>query len=368
MSRFAGAALALTLFAGCGKEEVAVARTAVAARPQLVEVVPLVRRDLIERLTLSGSVAARESAALRAEVAGVVREISFEEGAAVRKGQILVKIDDTEVRAQLQEAEAALELSQLNLERIRTLAAANNVTKADLDRAYSESLTAQARASLQRSRVEKTEIRAPFDGVAGGRQISPGDYVTSQTGITTVSDISRLRIEFEVPEAFLNKVNIGTRFSVTSRGLAPGLAVAGEVYFVDLEIDRDTRSSGVKGWLSNPPPALRPGMFANVELVLAVHENVWVVPESALLVTQEGTRITIVGGTAEDPVAEYVNIVPGMRSGGMVEVSPTDGTVFEEGRQVVASGMGAVNIRAGGPLRLVPLRAELRPALLDAVE
>ena len=123
----------------------------------------------------------------------------------------------------------------------------------------------------------------------------------------------------------------------------------------------------MKGWLESPPSALKPGMFANVELILAVHHNSLLVPESALLVTREGTRITIVDGPADRPVAKFVKIIPGLRSGGMVEITSADGTVLEEGRQVIASGMGAVNVSAGGALKLVPLRDELRPALLDGV-
>ncbi len=365
-ARLLATAAALSLVAGCGKPTVA-AKKSGGDRVQLVEVVPLVRRDLTERLTLVGSVAAKETAELRAEIAGVVRKIEFEEGSRVTKGQMLLKIDDGELQAQLQEAEATLKLSELSLERMRNLAEARNVTQADYDRANAEFLTAQARARQQRSRVDKTEVRAPFDGVAGGRTVSPGDYVNSQSSITTVSDISKMRIEFEVPEAFLNKVTIGTTFVLTSRAMVDGVTVPGEVYFVDLEIDRETRSSTVKGWLENPPPALKPGMFANVELILAVHHDSLLVPESALLVTREGTRITIVDGPADKPVAKFVSIIPGLRSGGMVEITSADGTPLDEGRQVIASGMGAVNVSAGGSLKLVPLRAELRPPLLDGV-
>lgn len=355
-------ALSLLLMVGCAKT--APSRAAVASRSeQLVEVVPLARQDLVERLTLVGSIAARESAEVRAETAGVVREIAFVEGSVVTKGQVLLRIDDTELQAQLHEAEAALQLADANLRRLRGLAENRTISQADYESAQAQFRTAQARAELQRSRMAKTMVRAPFDGVAGGRQISPGDYVNNQTSITTITDVSRLKIEFQVPEAFLNKVHPGTTFTVDSRSLDLVAPVQGEVYFVNLGINRDTRSTEVKGWLVDPPPEFKPGMFGNIELVLAVRRQILVVPESALLVTREGMRITVVDATGDGPVAKYVGVTAGMRAGGMVEIEPEAGAGLADGQPVVASGIGAVNLSAGRALKLVPLRDELLPTL-----
>ncbi len=345
----------------CSKQEVAV-KAAGNSYEQLVEVVPLERRNLIEHLTLVGSLAARESAEIRAQTAGVVTEIAFTEGSEVEAGQVLLRIDDSEVLAQLHEVEAELEVAQSSFQRMTLLGQQNTIPQADIDAARARMLSAKARVELQRSRLDKTVVRAPFSGVAGGRDISPGDYVSIQTVITTIEDVSKLKIEFDVPEAFQRKVQPGTVFKVSSRAVDHMTPVGGQVYFVSPGIDRDTRSTRVKGWLDATLPGLKPGMFANVELVLAVRPDALVVPESALLVTREGMRITVVEQKGDQQVAKFVPVAAGLRSDGLVEVIP--GAEVTAGQPVVASGVGAVNIAAGKALKTIPLRDELRP---DAV-
>ena len=321
-----------------------------------VEVMPVERRDLMETLNLVGSVAATESAQVRTEIAGLVREISVQEGQAVKKGQLLVKIDDSEIAAQTEEAESAYQLTLLNLKRSESLAKTSSVTQADRDRSEAEARSAHARYNLQKSRLEKTEIRAPFDGIVGARAVSPGDYVTSQTVLTNVADLSRLKIEFEVPERFYRKVTPGTTFSVRIEG---GKTIGGEVYFVSSAISRETRSSMVKGYLTNPPPELKPGMFANIELLLEVHKNVLVVPESSILMTPEGGQVVLVEEKGTDFVANFVRVDLGLRSRGLVEIIPVSAKLSEKA-VVVASGTGAIQLFQGGKLAPRPLRKELR--------
>lgn len=349
---FACLALALT---GC-QEKAAEARRAAAAQLVPVEVAAIERRDMVETLNLVGSVAATESAQVRAEIAGLVVEIAFEEGQAVRKGDLLVKIDDSEILAQTEEAESVYALAELNLQRSETLVRSNTVTRADRDRAEAEFRGAKAKLALQRNRLAKTEIRAPFDGVAGMRTVSPGDYVTSQSIITTIDDLSRLKIDFEVPERFLRQIRPGTEFIVHPAGAEP---VGGEVFFVSSAITRETRSSIVKGFLAKPPPELKPGMFANVELVLAVHNGVLVAPESAILVSGSGTQIVVARKTGDAHTADFVPVQLGLRSKGFVEVSPLRGTLHEKD-VIVASGIGAITLFQDAPLDPRPLRAELR--------
>lgn len=160
------------LSGGCGKPTAAVARSN-ANYEQLVEVVPLARRDLVENLTLVGSIAARESAEVRPQASGVVTSIEFEEGSLVKAGQTLLRIDDTEIRAQLLEVEAELELAESNYRRMEELGRQNTIPQADIDAARARLLSARARVELQRSRLDKTTVRAPFTGLAGGREISP---------------------------------------------------------------------------------------------------------------------------------------------------------------------------------------------------
>ncbi len=350
------AALACLAFclAGCGAKKTE-ARRAAAPKAQPVEVATVQRRDLAETINLVGSVAATESAQVRTELSGLVREIVFQEGQAVKRGQVLLKIDDTEIAAQAEEAAATFRLAELNLQRADNLAKTHNLTEADRDRAEAEFRSAKARLALQRGRLAKTEIRAPFDGVAGARAVSPGDYVTSQSVITVIDDLSRLKIEFEVPERYLGLVQPGTAFTVKPSG-AP--AVAGEVFFVSPTLGRQTRSGPAKGFLSESPPGLKPGMFANIELVLARHPGVLVVPESAILVSGAGPRIVVARKAATGSTADFVPVRLGLRHKGFVEVEALRGSLAPD-TAVVAAGVGAITLFQDAPLEVRPLRKEL---------
>ena len=345
----------------CKDKRGEVRKAAASAVVQPVEVVPVIRRDLTETLSLVGSVAPNESARMRAEVAGLVRAILFDEGQKVTKGQTLLTIDDTELVAQSTQAEEAFKLADINLQRSVTLLGAQNTTQAAHDRTISEFNTAKAQLTMLRNRLEKTQIKAPFDGLVGARTISPGDYVTNQTAITTIDDLSRLKLDFQVPERFLRRVKEGTTFLVRSRSMDSEKAVSGVVYFVSSVINPDTRSSEVKGYLTNPPTDLKPGMFANVELVLAVHKAVLTVPEGSIFNSSKGPQIVVLRtGSGAEPTADFVPVVLGLRSKGFVEVEPVKKDTALEKESVVASGVGALILFQGAKLAPRPLRKEFR--------
>ncbi len=357
--------IALLLPAGCkpaaqaGKGNV----TPAADRVQSVEVVKLERRDLSELLTVVGSLAPNESAELRAEIAGLVRSIHFEEGMSVSAGQLLLKIDDSELSALVTQSEARFRLTELNLQRSEALRATQSNTQADLDRARSEFSSAKAELAVLRLRLAKTEIKAPFDGVIGSRSVSVGDYVSTTTPITTLDDLSRLKLDFQVPERVLSKVHRGTSFVILPSTLnreENAAPIRGEVYFVSSAIDRNTRSSQVKGLLTAPDTRLKPGMFANIEVVLEQRKGVLTVPESALLTTAQGASLILVTAKGKDQVAEFTPVRVGLRTRGYAEVEALKGTL-SEGTEVVASGVGGLILYPGAKLAPRPLNAKLRP-------
>jgi membrane fusion protein, multidrug efflux system len=159
----------------------------------------------------------------------------------------------------------------------------------------------------------------------------------------------------------LAKVHPGTRFQVSSRSLPTGAVVEGEVYFVSSMIDRNTRSSEVKGLLESPPAPLKPGMFANIEVVLDVRRNVLAVPEGAILATPSGTTVIAVRSVGNEKVAEFVPVTLGLRARGLVEVSPRKG-VLDDTTLVVASGVGGLILFDGAKLEPRPLKEEFRLA------
>lgn len=336
---------------GCRRAE-SRSSTSTAAQVQPVEVTNVQRRDLAETLNLVGSVAANESATIRPEMSGLVRSIHFEEGQQVQKGQLLLKIEDSELRAQLAQSESSYRLAELNLQRAEQLWQTRSNSLADVDRARSEFASAKSDLELINVRLDRTQIRAPFDGVVGARALSPGDYVTPQAIVTTIDDLSRLKIDFQVPERFVAKVRHGTHFRVRSPALA-GAQVEGEVYFTAAVVDRATRSSEVKGYVTGDAAGLKPGMFANVELVLEVRRQVLTVPEGAILTTTRGSQIVMVKEEDGVKTAAFVPVRLGLRAAGVVEIAPLEGDL-DETSQIVASGVGALTLFPGAKIEPRP--------------
>jgi membrane fusion protein (multidrug efflux system) len=347
--------IAALLAAGCGKEAVTRTAAASSSQKQPVEVVAVERRDLIEALSLVGSLAANETAQLRAEIAGQVRSVEFNEGEHVAKGHVLLKIDDAELRAQLAQAEASFRLAELNLKRSADLTQARSMSQAEADRISSEHSSAEAALSLLQVRLSKMEIKAPFEGVVGARTVSPGDYVTAASSITTLDDLSRLKIDFQVPERFASKVRPGTVFTVRAQTPTGETSAEGEVYFISSVIDRNTRSTQVKGYIGGSLAGLKPGMFANIDLVLDVRKGAMTVPEGAILTTPSGTQIIVVRGSGDDRTADFIPVQTGLRAKGYVEIKPLRGELAE-GQQVVASGVGSLILFPGAKLEPRPVR------------
>lgn len=355
----AGSAGLVLFVSGCAKKEAA-ASAPVARAKQPVEVVEIARRDLVESLSLVGSLAPNETAQIRAEVSGQVRAVLFEEGEVVAKNKVLVRVDDAELRAQAAQAEARFHLAELNLKRSEDLTQAKSMSQAEADRTRSEHSSAQAELQLLRVRLAKTEIKAPFDGIVGARTISPGDYITAATVITTLDDLSRLKVEFQVPERFAERVKQGSAFTLRAQTPTGEARAEGEVYFVSSVIDRQTRSTQVKGYIGKNINGLKPGMFANIDLVLQVRRGVLTVPEGAVLTTPKGTQLIAVRSKGSDKVAEMVPVTLGLRERGLVEVTPIKAETLAEKDPVVASGVGGLMIFPGTVLEPRPLRQEFR--------
>lgn len=348
------------MLAGCAKKEAAGPVAGAAKAKQPVEVVTVARRDLVESLSLVGSLAPNETAQIRAEVSGQVRAVLFEEGETVAKGKVLVRVDDAELRAQAAQAESRFRLAGLNLKRSEDLTQAKSMSQAEADRVRSEYASTEAELQLLRVRLAKTEIKAPFDGVVGARTISPGDYITAATVITTLDDLSRMKVEFQVPERFAERVKQGSEFTLRAQTPNGETRAKGEVYFVASVIDRQTRSTQVKGYIGKDIASLKPGMFANIDLVLQVRRNVLTVPEGAILTTPKGTQIIVARKKGAEQVAEMVPVTLGLRERGLVEITPLKPDALGADEPVVASGVGGLMIFPGTVLDPRPLRQEFR--------
>lgn len=345
----------------CGKKS-ATGASAGAPNPmdlvQPVEVMPVTVMPLRETVGLVGSIAANESAELRPEIPGVINSIHFEEGSAVKMGDLLAKLDTRELEAQLAETRASFVLAEQNLERNKSLLEDQAVSKLEVDGAVAQHARLRAAIDLLEVRLAKSSIIAPFDGVTGSRSLSVGDFVTSQSIITTVDDLARLKVEMQVPERYLPNLKSGGTFTLRAATSEAGEHATGEVYFVSPRIEESTRSTLVKGYVTNPPPFLKPGMFANITLVLRTVDAALVVPETAILSTPQGT--VLIKPTEKDgaTVAEFVPVKTGLRVPGYVQITPV-GPPINAGDPIVSAGVGGLILFPGAKLK--PVEPVVKP-------
>ena len=334
-------------------------------RVQPVEVMKIQTMPLSETVGLVGTIAANESAGLRPEIAGMITAIRFEEGAVVKQGDPLVQLDTRELEALLAETTASFQLAGQNLTRNRKLLEDTAISQLEVDAAIAEHARLQAAIDLLQVRIAKSTITAPFDGVAGGRTVSIGDYVTPQSVITTVDDLTRLKVEMQVPERYLPNLKPGGTFTLRAATSADGDEVTGEVYFVSPRIDESTRSTLVKGYVQNPPAYLKPGMFANITLVLRTVADALVVPETAILSSPRGTALVMPKEKDGVTVAEFVPVKTGIRIPGFVQVTPV-GPPVKPGDTIVSAGVGGLILFPG--MKLKPVDPVVKPEMPEKTD
>jgi membrane fusion protein (multidrug efflux system) len=359
--------LAVFCLASCGKKETGGPAGAPNPmdREQAVEVMEITVMSLRETVGLVGSIAANESAELRPEIPGVINSIHFEEGAVVKQGDLLAKLDTRELEAQLAETRASFLLAGQNLQRNQLLLEDDAVSQLEVDAAVADHARLKAAIDLLEVKLAKSSVTAPFDGITGARSLSVGDFVTSQSVITTVDDLSRLKVEMEVPERYLPNLKPGGTFALRAATSDPAEDVTGEVYFVSPRIDENTRSTLVKGYVNNPPAYLKPGMFANITLVLRTVEDALVVPETAILSSPRGTVLVMPKEQDGATLAEFVPVKTGIRVPGHVQVIPV-GPPVKAGDKIVSAGVGGLILFPGMKLKPVdPIVTPGKPVETD---
>lgn len=310
-----------------------------------VETAPVHIGPIQRRLTAVGSLRSNESVIIRPEVAGRIAEIRFDEGERVRKGQPLVILDDSIYRAEVDEVQASLVLSQANHERALDLLRRGAGTTKARDEALAKLRADEAALALARARLDKTVITAPFEGMIGLRRVSVGDFVNIGQDIVNLEQIDPLKADFRVAEVYLGAVRPGQKIELSADAF-PGETFTGEVYAIDPLIDESGRSIVLRARLPNSDNRLRPGLFVRVTLVLNEREDAIQIPEQALVPQgQDQFVFRVVDGKAE-----LTKVTAGIRRDGMVEI--TEGLGPDD--EVVTAGQ--LKIRDGAPVQ--PIDAE----------
>src|SRR5436853_798155 len=295
-----------------------------------VEVV-VARADTVrDEIAATGQIEALQAIDLRPEVDGRIVEILIREGQEVDQGTPLFKVDDAQLKAQVAQLEAQRDLAQQALARAKELVQQNASSAADLEKAEAEARGAQAHSVLQRIRLDRTTVRAPFAGAVGQRYVSLGDYVTNTTKLVSLHTVNPQRAAFQVPERFARDLKPGQQVSFRVAAIA-GRDFTGQVDFVDPVVQLPGRTILVKARVPNPARLLQPGMVIEAHLVTAVRPKAIVIPEEAVVPAEGANAVWVV----VDGKATRRPVDLGVRTPGFVEV--TKGV--NAGEQVVVGGL-----------------------------
>ena len=294
-----------------------------------VEAAPVAQETLVRSIVAVGSLLANEDVVLRPEFEGKVVKIHFSEGQQVNRGDLLVTLDDSIYRAELNQADARLKLSEANIKRVSALRKKGLSNEQEEDQVTSELRVNKASKELARTRLQKMAIHAPFDGTVGLRSISEGDYLSSGQDVVTLINANPMKLEFRVPEVYLSEVEIGQTVDVRVDAFR-GELFQGEVYAIAPEVDIAGRSFTVRAQIPNHDGRLVPGLFAQIELVLERKENALLIPEAALMPAGERQYVYRI----EDGKAVRSEVSLGIREGDRVEVL----SGLEPGARVITAG------------------------------
>jgi membrane fusion protein (multidrug efflux system) len=314
----------------------------------------------------TGSVVAVHGVTLGAELPGTVREVAFESGVTVRRGDLLVRLDTSTEEAQLVGARAEATLARLALERARSLRQGDVNTPADLEAAEARAAGAGAAVTGLEATIAKKTLRAPFDGRIAIRQVEVGQVVNSGTPVASLQSVDPTFVDFWLPQQELSTLKVGQRVRLQT-DTYPGASWEGKLATINPEVDPATRNVRLRATFRNADGRLRPGMFANVEVVSAEKQPVLLVPATAAIYAPYGDSVFVLEQAAEAgkppaTVARQRFVRLGERRGDLVAVV----SGLKSGEQVVSSG--AFKLRNGAAVVLrddTAPGAELDPRPVD---
>lgn len=275
--------------------------------PEAVTTIVAAPETWQETLEAIGTVTAVQGVTVSAELPGQVASIHFNSGARVEAGDVLVRLDTSQEEAQLKAAEAQQRLSDLNLDRTKTLLAKGFTSQAEFDRAKAEAEQADARVHEIRAVIQRKTIRAPFDGILGIRQINLGQYVNAGQAIVPLQSMNPVYVDFAVPQQEMEHIRSGTELEVTLEG-ARHQPIKGKVTAINSVIDRETRNFQVQATLPNEDGRLVPGMFVEVGVFLSVGQPMITLPATAISYASYGNFVFVVEKINDDNGMSYLGV------------------------------------------------------------
>lgn len=298
-------------------------------------------QNITSTVNASGTLLSNEEVEIRPELSARVVGIYFKEGTKVSKGQLLLKLDDADLRAQLKKLTAQKSLSQKNVERLAELRKINGVSQQELDAAQTQGKAFDADIEAVETQIRKAEIRAPFSGQIGLTDISEGTYVTPQTLVATLQQTHPLKVDFSIAEKYAQLLKTGSTLHFTVDGHSDTFSA--EVYAIEPKIDIQTRTIRVRARTPNPEGRLVPGMFAGISLGIDSRKGAVMVPSHALIPVARGKQLIVSRGGK----AEFVPVQTGLRNASLVEI--TSG--IKAGDTIVTTGL--MQMRPGDNIKVL---------------
>jgi membrane fusion protein (multidrug efflux system) len=320
-----------------------------AGRAPQVTVVQAQMHTFTDRIDVIGVAKARQSVTLTSDSTELVTALHFTSGATVARGTILAELKADEQKADVINAQAAVEKARRDNERWQELSKRGFAPRAQVDLYQAAYDQAKANLSSAQARMRDRVIRAPFSGTVGLSDAAPGMLITPGTPIATLDDLSVVYVDFELPERYMGTVGVGAQISATAEAWA-GQAFTGRISKIDTRVKADTRSVVARAEFANPGARVKPGMLMKVAVDLGVRNSVSV-PEAAVQFVGDQPSVFLIAAKGKDTVAKEQPVVVGSRDGGFVEI--TSG--LTAGQKVVGDGLNriqggqAVKVAGGKP-------------------
>jgi membrane fusion protein (multidrug efflux system) len=318
----------ILLVQGCAKPETANGRYARPAMP--VETAPVRVQTMTDKFEAVGTIEADQAVTVVSEIDGTVISLPFKEGESIKTGQLIAKLEDTQLAADVARTEALRDQSRVNYERIKAVVDQNAGTAQDLDNAAAALKVAEANLALARARFEKTRIVAPFDGKIGVRHVSVGAFLRAGQAIAEMANLDNMRVSFSVPENYISRLKRGADISVSTPA-NPDQQVRGNIFAIDPLVDPDTRNGQITARVPNPGELFLPGMSATISATLGERPDAITIPNEAVFANGSQSFVYTVKG---DSTVQQVPITLGTQRSDVVEVL----TGLTEGATIVRTG------------------------------
>ncbi len=260
-------------------------------RQTVVDALIIKTKFIQDKIFSNGTFISNEEVELRSEISGKITKILFKEGQPIKKGTLLVKINDAELQATLKKNETIESLARDKEYRAKELFNKNLTSQQEYDNALSELNSAQADVEFTKAQLEKTEIKAPFDGIIGLRSVSEGSYISPTSKIATLQSINPLKVDFSVPQKYFDIVKEGKTILV--KIASTGKTYVGKIYAVEPKIDQSSRTVQVRAIISNDKKELTPGAYVEIDLVLREIKDAIMVPSEAIVPDVQGDKVFV---------------------------------------------------------------------------